>query len=347
MCVIVYAKINGKTFLAKNRDRAYKPKVIIIHELIDGIEIAYMVDLVSGWIEGINEYGIAMVNSSLKTTFNKETIKLKKLISKDPYYFVMHNNKSDNFYRLLQEKDIDADLEKCLKDANKCKDIAEGHTLLCSNDDCFHIEYVHGTPKKTSILIDELKDVKLAVFSNHGVKTDEGYQSGIKGLSSYLRRQITEENLKNNKIASGKDLIKFMNTYYEDLDPRFQSYRDETTTKKILKRDFKTLISTASQTLFNVSDKIFDYYTDTNNQKFLGYYNILPKNYEPKITVNVHKIKKNLTPRKLPLSTKQLDRIYSKFHLKKIKKTRKNKLDSTNKNNHKNNKNKTIRRSYK
>ena len=47
MCVIIYTKIDGKQFLIKNRDRTYDPKIEIIHEIINGIEVVYINDLIT------------------------------------------------------------------------------------------------------------------------------------------------------------------------------------------------------------------------------------------------------------------------------------------------------------
>jgi len=71
MCVILCTKINGKQILAKNRDRSYKPSIEIIHEIVNGIEVAYIKDKISGWIEGMNENGFALVNSTLSRTDGK------------------------------------------------------------------------------------------------------------------------------------------------------------------------------------------------------------------------------------------------------------------------------------
>lgn len=49
MCVILYTTINGKTILAKNRDRIYHPNIEIIHEVI------YLMDKKTGWIENEHE----------------------------------------------------------------------------------------------------------------------------------------------------------------------------------------------------------------------------------------------------------------------------------------------------
>ena len=80
MCVILYTDINGKKIFAKNRDRMYKPNIQIIHEIKNGIELVYIKDLGTGWIEGFNENGIAFVNSTLNMKDSK-SIKYKKRLN--------------------------------------------------------------------------------------------------------------------------------------------------------------------------------------------------------------------------------------------------------------------------
>ena len=67
MCIIAYLTLNKQTYLAKNRDRYYITPIKIVRERINGVEILYLIDLKTGWIEGINEFGIAIVNSVLPT----------------------------------------------------------------------------------------------------------------------------------------------------------------------------------------------------------------------------------------------------------------------------------------
>jgi hypothetical protein len=64
-CIIVSKEINDKFILAKNRDRPYRPILEIVHSIIDGVEVAYLRDTLTDWSEGMNEYGIGVVNSAL------------------------------------------------------------------------------------------------------------------------------------------------------------------------------------------------------------------------------------------------------------------------------------------
>ena len=77
-CVIAHGVFDNKIILAKNRDRTYKANVRIIRELVDGVEMVYILDDDTDWSEGINEYGIAIVNSALMVNADEKEKKLAK-----------------------------------------------------------------------------------------------------------------------------------------------------------------------------------------------------------------------------------------------------------------------------
>ncbi len=78
-CIIASGRFDGKKCLFKNRDRNYLPRVRIYHTLIDGVEVVYMEDEITGWTEGMNEYGIGIVNSALAVAADeKEGVKKLK-----------------------------------------------------------------------------------------------------------------------------------------------------------------------------------------------------------------------------------------------------------------------------
>jgi hypothetical protein len=65
-CIVLGGKFNKENvILAKNRDRTYKPDVCIIQKEIDMVQVTYLYDEITGWIEGMNEFGIGIVNSAL------------------------------------------------------------------------------------------------------------------------------------------------------------------------------------------------------------------------------------------------------------------------------------------
>ena len=65
-CVTVAKMLDGDMVLFKNRDRNYRPRLKIVRELTKtGIEVCYVVDDDTDWLEGMNHNGIGLVNSAL------------------------------------------------------------------------------------------------------------------------------------------------------------------------------------------------------------------------------------------------------------------------------------------
>jgi len=310
MCVIVYTEIDGKKILAKNRDRPYKPDMEIIHEIVNGIEIAYIKDKISGWIEGMNDQHIGIVNSTLGRRSEKHLIKKKKMYSS--------SNKKNVIYTALTTKNVN---NKNFYDIIKKTDknyVLEGNTLLLYKDDVFHIENTENNIFTTK------KIKNTVVFSNHGtILKNRGYTKCKKGLSSFLRRKIIQSELKNNNISTVDDLVNIMNRNYTNIDPRFHPYRDKATTlKKLTYIDpNETFINTTGQLILNMTDNKLIYYTDINNTKKIKYINKLPHNYIPKIQIIIKESEKNLKPRKI-FTKKYIKKINKRFDCK-TKKNRK------------------------
>jgi hypothetical protein len=305
MCVIVYTNIKDDIILAKNRDRVYRPNVQIIHEIVNGIEIAYINDINSGWIEGINEHGTAIVNSTLNIHDGKEN-KFKKI-----------KVKGNKIYHTLCEIDDTKVLNHMLSKDNKSY-IIEGHTFLHVNGVCYHIE----NNIKNEYIITRAKPND--VYTNHGkwLKND-GYIEGKKGVSSYLRKKITENEINHTTFMSYDDVANAMNKNYTNIDPRFHTYRDKKTSKKFLKdkSNKNRYVSTTGQLIMNITNKELVYYTDKNNSKNVTYVNRLPKNYNPKIRIIIKETEKNLVSKRRVFSKKFLKDTYSKFNYTSKKKS--------------------------
>jgi len=301
MCVILYTTLNGKTILAKNRDRIYKPKIEIIHEIINGIEVVYFKDLSTNWMEGINEKGCGMVNSSL---YNPNRVSVRDRVRQDPDYLKHHTTKGNVFYNILCEKES---IDKLLKHDRYVK-MLEGHTLLVSEGKCYQIE---ETNNEFSIKQNHKNNL---VLSNHGEVTDAGYRTGKKGVSSFLRQKIIEEELK--KVKSYDQLLSVMNKNYSNIDPRFHPYRSKQLTKKhnpSLTNKYLKFVRTTSQLLLNITDLEFIYYNDVANEKNVKFINKLPKYYTPKIKVTIHETSKSLSPTYKIFNDTYLKEVYKKF----------------------------------
>lgn len=323
MCVILYTEINGKKILAKNRDRAYKPNVQIIHEIANGIEVAYFRDENSGWIEGMNAEGIGIVNSTLSSSDSKRRSR-KKISTKKGnviYNSLIHNGKDKTIYDIIKNAEGHY--------------VLEGHTLLFNDEKIFHIENTFAN----KFVVEKID--KPSVYSNHGINIkNAGLNEHVKGLSSFLRSNIIKHELIRNKISDEDELIEIMNTNYKNIDSRFHPYRDKYYTMKKHKNvpAKKIKISTTCQILLNMTDKEFIYYTDVNNSKKVEYINKLPRDYVPKIRITIRETEKRVKKSKTIFTKKYLKKVYKKFDYNETKKNKtkkyKKKLNKTKKNYH-------------
>ena len=62
-CVIATGEIGGSMMLVKNRDRTYKPTMSVVrYRSKKGIEMAFVYDKNTQYLEGMNEFGIGILN---------------------------------------------------------------------------------------------------------------------------------------------------------------------------------------------------------------------------------------------------------------------------------------------
>ena len=299
MCIVVFKKIGNNNYIAKNRDKFVSPNISIIHELIDNIEVVYMYDMDTYWVEGMNEFGIGTLNSTLhvitdenidKSEYNKTLYNLKRLMLK-------HNNLeklASDWISFSQNKDL----------------FRHGHTLLSDKHKCIHIESFDGEiPIRKNIYNN-------VVFTNHGISlTNAGYTNGIKYMSSLLRKDLAYNEII--KVKHKNDILKSLNKNYIDLNPEFHTYRNKKYTQLYLNLDYmhKTL-STTSQTLLCLSELIFYFNYDNENCNFVKYDNRLPMNYKPKIKVFINKISKSKKIEKMPFDKSHINNLTEKYMFK-------------------------------
>jgi hypothetical protein len=319
MCVILYVNINGQKILAKNRDRVYKPYIEIVHEIVNGIELAYIRDNKNGWIEGLNENGCGIVNSTLDIYDGKNR---NEIINAHRYRSLELRNKKNKMYNALIESN-ETNFFKTLLKKDDTSYLLEGHTLTIFKNKIFHIE----KNLDNKYIIGNI--VNNTVFTNHGINLpNEGFTKGKKGVSSFLRKKITEEEIKNTihlkrcDINLYDEILKMLNKNYYNIDPRFHPYRDKKTLINRLKHinPNDRIVNTTGQLFLNITNKELVYYKDTNNSEKVKYINKLPTNYVPKIRIIIKETEKNKTPSKI-FTQKYIKKIYKKFgyHEKTIK----------------------------
>jgi hypothetical protein len=257
-CIIVSKKFGNDMVLAKNRDRAYKPEIEIIHTFINGVEVVYLHDIITDWSEGMNEFGIGLVNASLMIGFDE---KEKQIINKT-------GKKSKDGLRIriaLGQKT----LKEAIKSIIKFDSGVKGHTFVADANNLITIEM---TSKHTPV-IKQQDPSKIYVRTNHGLAhPDAGYTEGPDYKSSVIRRASAQAAI--GKLKDWRDELKALRTN------RFSHNNPNN-----MSRDTDKM-KTTSQMQLNLTKRIFtlNYFGD-RVEGFKGVKNELSSDYIPKIKI--------------------------------------------------------------
>jgi hypothetical protein len=259
-CIIVSKKFGNDMVLAKNRDRAYKPLIEIVHTFINGCEVVYLHDITTDWSEGMNEYGIGIVNASLMVGFDE---KEKQIISKT-------GKKSEDGLRIryaLGQKS----LKESIKSVVLYDGGIKGHTFLANPSNLITIEMT----SKHKAVIKKQDPNSIYVRTNHGLAhPDAGYTEGPDYKSSVIRR------------ASAREVIGKLEDWEKQLEAlRKNRFSDDNPNN--MSRDTDKM-KTTSQMQLNLTKRIFtlNYFAD-RVEGFKGVRRELPSNYTPKIKIRI------------------------------------------------------------
>jgi hypothetical protein len=278
-CVIAYINLDGKNILCKNRDRLYTPDIKIIHELLDnGIEICYMYDEITDYSEGINSNGLAIVNSALLVKDDEKEGKDKSIdvtkINPDNTETGIKGYDGLKIRTALSANNLKEALRSILIYQGKDKkDVGiKGFTMVSTPKNTYIIE---ATSQDLPIVTKIKPKTKVAIRTNHGIyHPQSGYLKGPKRVSSLSRYDFSKENLEKNN-----DENEILNILRKKYTHNFNNpYR----------RGGKEDMTTTSQLKMNSNNLTFDFRPDPKNSNFIGYENRLPKEYQPKIKVNIY-----------------------------------------------------------
>jgi len=258
-----------------------------------------MYDIDTYWVEGMNEFGIGTINSTL-------AVKTDENIDKSEYQKSLYNLKKN----MLKHNN----LEKLASDwilFSQNKDLSRhGHTLLSDQHNCIHIEsFDREIPIKQNIYNN-------VVFTNHGISIkNAGYNHGKNYMSSLIRKDLAYNEIL--KVKNKNQILKCLNKNYIHLNPEFHTYRNKKYTQLYLNVDNRhKSLNTTSQTLMCLSELIFYFNYDNENCNFVKYDNKLPNNYKPKIKVFINKISKSEKIEKMPFDKLHIDNLIENYMFK-------------------------------
>lgn len=267
-CVATTLRVDDKVILAKNRDRAYRPDLEIVHTLIDGTEVAYLHDLTTDWSEGMNEHGIGIVNTALFVGYDED----EKKIIKDK------GKKSKDGARIRHALSKST-IEEVVKEVSSTAGGVKGHTIVASPDAVYTIELTSRHKAHTI----KYNPGTMIVRTNHGDEyPDAGYTQADEPedyQSSVTRREDAIILLK--RVKHVNDILPALRTQLHDPHSNLNVLRD---TKKM---------STSSQLLLNLSDRVLqlDYMGDKVDA-MKGVTTDLPSGYSPNISIVIQKIER-------------------------------------------------------
>jgi uncharacterized pyridoxamine 5'-phosphate oxidase family protein len=279
-CTVAGVRLNDGIVLAKNRDRGYEAEMEIVHEVVNNVEVLYWHDVDTDWSEGMNEFGIGIVNSSLMVGDDeKEGDKVKQSRKErkreDKKKSVKHASDGAKIRQALTQKN----LRDCIKvlittkgdGTAKVKGVT-GQSIVSDGKEIYIIE--HSSVDVP--IVKKLKDnKKVVVRTNHGIfHKDLGYQSGFKKNSSHSRMELAKQNLQN--AETDQDVIDILKKKYKK-DPFLNPYR--TTNKHHMQ--------TVGQIMMNCDLKEVTIRLDKKYGELTGIENLLPKGYEPKIKLKI------------------------------------------------------------
>jgi hypothetical protein len=266
-CIIVSKEVGDKFILAKNRDRAYNPSLEIVHTIIDGIEVAYLHDLVTDWSEGLNEKGIGVVNSALLVGHDEAEHKLVKKGGKP-------GPDGDKMRNIIKQPTLKDALKATITYKGKSGLSLKGHTFISSPKQMISVETT--SKHKPDIKLQNTESP--IVRTNHGhMFTDAGYTHGEKYLSSKMRKISAEKSV--DKVEDWKEIAAAMRKEYFPTRPALN-----------MKRDTEEM-STSSQTVMNLTDRILEVtYFKNKVKEFKGIKSDLPDGYVPKIKIEIKEV---------------------------------------------------------
>jgi len=274
-CIIAGRSFEQGLCLFKNRDRAYDTELCVVHLEKNGSEIAIVFDPKTGYLEGVNEFGIGIVNTALMVAHDEAEGKGKskdkgkgkgkgkgKSKDKGPV-------KSKDGPKILQAllcKTLDEALKILLTDNGGIK----GHTFLCDGKTLLSIECSRTHPARVTTLNPKRTNIR----TNHGISyPDAGYTEGEDYVSSITRRWEAQKRIQN--LRHPEDIGPSLLTPLHDKDSPFNPVRD---TEKM---------RTTSQLLINTSNPSLTLYLIPKHSKLLFTKNALPNERKPKIPVRV------------------------------------------------------------
>ncbi len=268
-CIIAVGEFGGSRTLFKNRDRNYTPEIKVHHEVRDGVEVLYLRDSVTGWVEGLNDKGIGIVNAALSVKADEKVGVSDANDNKDVKLTLKDGE------RVLKALST-GDLHEALTIIQTHKGGLAGHTFVSSPDETYAVE---GTRRGHEFKVKKLRGDTTHVRTNHGIwHEDSGYTEEDHPEdyeSSTVRRDTAIK------------VLRDVNAPDQIAPAIYGLRRDDLSDPRNMVRDTDNM-KTTSQVVLDLTALTFSLYLIPDKVKYKGYVNDLPKGYKPKLKFKVY-----------------------------------------------------------
>lgn len=271
-CIVAVGEFGGVKCMFKNRDRNYTPEVRIYHTVLNGVEVLYMKDETTGWCEGINEYGIGIVNAALAVREDEKQGKAGKGgKGKGDHTTLNTLRDGKRVLKALESRNI----EQAVGSIQSHLDGLKGHTLVADPDTTYSLE---ATWRGHDYHVRRLPDGRRHVRTNHGqFYPDAGYteKDGDNYLSSLARRDQAMRTLRQVESVEG-------------IAPAIYGRRRPDRTDPLNMVKLTDGMRTTSQMVLDLPSRTMLFYIVPGQVEYLGYKRDLPKGHKPKVKLQVY-----------------------------------------------------------
>lgn len=244
MCVVSAKFFKGQGWsLAKNRDtKCAKPNV----EIKNGGR--YMLDVNEGWVEGLNNSGIAIISS--ETDFDTRDVNSGILI--------LDNQVSTR--QIRDGRTMDAILSKATTVEEALEILLEakmpGLTFITDGLECILVESGHDRldfeEKKFIYKVIECNESTTYVRASHGIEVPVGHSANMKG--DKRSRKVSES-----RMSAVLEALEDINTYEDMLDALDIRTNEDTQMNPVRFKKSKSDPVTTGQLLINPYSRVVTY----------------------------------------------------------------------------------------
>lgn len=253
MCIVIAKKFPGIGWIgAKNRDRNYIPLVNIVQSNRRDIQRLYIDDSLSRYTEGLNEFGVCIINAALSVKNDEKELEKSKPVTNKKYQQAGYMSSDGKKIRTaLFEKTPEKAMHYLIEN-ELC-----GSTLIFNKNECLLLEAgkIVDTEEETSEFVYKVEEVKeYVVRTNHGILIPElGYAANSDDpdiqksrKSSESRYNIVETELK--KLIDPMKMLDVLSTKRNN-DPYMNPIRFGDVKKKEMLTTGQILLVPAECTL--------------------------------------------------------------------------------------------------